>query len=149
MTRLMKRLRRRGRRSGALLSTTVWEGARWWRWCAGIARRARLGLCCVASSSALRSSWWPNGKLCELPGGERHTFTSIEGRKGEGTTGGVVARRGRPDLSPQCASALTLPSCCPVPGRRGGAGLSWRGGVGVGAVELGRAGGEGAPPDAA
>jgi len=31
----------------------------------------------------------------------------------------------------------------------GGAGLSWRGGVWVGAVELGRAGGVGAPPDAA
>src|SRR5207244_141457 len=56
---------------------------------------------------------------------------------------------GRPDLSPLRAATPTLPSSCHCPGR-------WRWGVALGAcwgavkaVGLGRAGGEGAPPDAA
>jgi len=62
---------------------------------------------------------------------------------------GVEARRGRPDLSPLRASALMLPFSCHLPGRRrwGRALLAWWGWVG--AVGVGRAGGEGAPPDAA
>ncbi len=74
---------------------------------------------------------------------------SIEGRNRAGTAGGEVARRGRPDLSPLGASALTLPSGCPASGRwRWGRALLACWGA-VKAVGLGRAGGEGAPPDAA
>ncbi len=74
---------------------------------------------------------------------------SIEGRKREGTRGGEVARRGGP-ISRLCvpASSRSLRAVQSLEGG-GGAGLSWSGGVWVGAAGLGRAGGVGAPPDAA
>ena len=56
--------------------------------------------------------------------------------------GGLISRLSVPVLS-------RSPRAVQAHEGGGGAGLSWRGGVWVGAVELGRAGGEGAPPDAA
>ncbi|MFL5627597.1 MAG: hypothetical protein ACJ788_18620 [Ktedonobacteraceae bacterium] len=67
---------------------------------------------------------------------------------------GAVRRRGRrpegrwPYLWPIRACAVTPPTCCHAPGRRWGVALSACWGA-VKAVGLGRAGGVGAPPDAA
>ncbi len=60
-----------------------------------------------------------------------------------GTTGGVVARRGRPDLSPAVPLPMVFPLSCRVP-------ALWEWGwVWLWHGRWGRAGGGGAPPDAA
>ncbi len=77
------------------------------------------------------------------------TLMFLEARSGCGLVDGGVARRGRAYLSPLRPCTATPPACCHAPGR-------WRWGVALSAcwgavrvVGLGRAGGEGAPPDAA